>query len=176
MSRKRRRTPFHYQQHVVAERSKSVALPRWFMPLFVLGVLALAGLYIALASHSLPIIDHTDPKLVEEGRRIYSAECAACHGANLEGQPNWASRLPNGRLPAPPHDQSGHTWHHSDRALFNITKRGPAAYPGGYVTDMPAFGNRLTDGQIAAVLAYIKSTWPKDIQDKQARSNAGVRQ
>ncbi len=106
---------------------------------------------------------------IEVGRRLYAEACAACHGASLEGQVNWQRRLPNGRMPAPPHDASGHTWHHSDEVLFRITRDGPAAYPEGYQTDMPAFGRRLTDREILATLAYIKSTWPPEIRAKQER-------
>lgn len=58
------------------------------------------------------------------GRQVYVEHCASCHGANLEGQPNWKQRLPTGRLPAPPHDATGHTWHHSDRQLFRIVSSG----------------------------------------------------
>lgn len=96
------------------------------------------------------------------GRSIYQAHCAECHGAKLEGQPNWQQPLPSGRLPAPPHDASGHTWHHSDRLLFDITKRGTAAVVGGgYESDMPGFDGVLSDPEIGAVLGYIKSTWPE---------------
>jgi mono/diheme cytochrome c family protein len=96
----------------------------------------------------------------QEGKQIYLDSCASCHGTNLKGQPNWKQRLPNGRLPAPPHDATGHTWHHSDRQLFRIVKEGPGAIMPGYETDMPGFGAVLTDGEITAVLEYIKSTWP----------------
>lgn len=139
-------------------------------PLFILGGLIAAVLLIAIPSMRPPIVDHTNSRMVDVGRRIYGAECASCHGVNLEGQPNWQARLANGKLPAPPHDVSGHTWHHSDRFLFDITKRGPAAYPDGYSTDMPAFGDRLSDEQIAAVLSFIKSTWPADILKRQPKS------
>lgn len=95
------------------------------------------------------------------GERIYAQHCAACHGAKLEGQPNWRLRLPSGRMPAPPHDESGHTWHHTDNVLFGITKQGltPPYAPSGYESDMPAFAGTLTDDEIRAVLAYIKSHW-----------------
>lgn len=141
----------------------------WISLLFILGGLIAAVLLIAISSKRLPIVDHTNARMVDIGRRIYGAECASCHGVNLEGQPNWQARLANGKLPAPPHDVSGHTWHHSDRFLFDITKRGPAAYPDGYSTDMPAFGGRLSDEQIAAVLSFIKSTWPGDILRRQPK-------
>ena len=102
------------------------------------------------------------------GKAIYDAQCAACHGANLEGQPDWRTRLPNGRLPAPPHDASGHTWHHADQDLFALTKHGLAPFaPPGYQSDMPAFADKLTDQEIRDVLAYIKSTWPPEIQARQ---------
>jgi mono/diheme cytochrome c family protein len=114
------------------------------------------------------------------GRQVYAAHCASCHGENLEGQPDWKSRLPSGRLPAPPHDASGHTWHHPDDALFRITKEGPAAIIGnGYESDMPGFGEILSDGEIRAVLEFIKSTWPErertyqaEITRKSKRSSA----
>ena len=93
------------------------------------------------------------------GHQVYAEFCASCHGANLEGQPNWKRRLDTGRMPAPPHDESGHTWHHSDQDLFAITKLGVGAIVSGYESDMPAFKAILSDDEIAAVLAYIKSTW-----------------
>jgi len=99
-----------------------------------------------------------DPVL---GENLYAQHCAACHGAKLEGQPDWRQRLPNGRLPAPPHDESGHTWHHPDSVLFGITKHGlvPPYAPPRYESDMPAFAGELSDDEIRAVLAYIASHW-----------------
>ena len=105
--------------------------------------------------------DPRDGGRVARGASIYAQHCATCHGAKLEGQPNWRVRLPNGRMPAPPHDESGHTWHHPDRVLFEITKNGvvPPYAPAGYATDMPAFAATLVDEEIWSVLAYIKSHW-----------------
>jgi mono/diheme cytochrome c family protein len=102
-----------------------------------------------------------DPAQLALGEKIYAQHCAACHGAKLEGQPNWREKLPSGRMPAPPHDESGHTWHHPDHVLFGITKYGitPNYAPPGYQSDMPAFGDRLTDQEIWAVLAFIYSHW-----------------
>ena len=117
-----------------------------------------------------PKIDPDDVAQVALGQTVYAAQCARCHGANLEGQPTWQERLANGRLPAPPHDASGHTWHHPDAQLFGITKHGLAPFaPPGYQSDMPAFDGALSDEQIAAVLAYIKSKWPADIRARQTR-------
>ena len=93
------------------------------------------------------------------------ATCAACHGANLEGQPDWRIRLANGRLPGPPHDDTGHTWHHPDEVLFGIVKNGlvPPYAPADYPSDMPAFRSILTDDDIQAVLAFIESRWSSEV-------------
>ncbi|PHR20366.1 MAG: cytochrome C [Hoeflea sp.] len=106
------------------------------------------------------------------GRQVYAQNCASCHGAELQGQPNWRRRLENGRMPAPPHDESGHTWHHSDQDLFDITKLGVGGVVAGYESDMPAFEDILSDEEIAAVLAFIKSTWPERQRESQARVTA----
>lgn len=106
-----------------------------------------------------------DPAVVAEGQAVYQANCASCHGAKLEGQANWQSVKADGKLPAPPHDVSGHTWHHANSLLFGMTKFGPAKYIGDdYKSDMPAFENVLSDKEIIAVLSYIKSQWPVDVQ------------
>lgn len=125
------------------------------------GLLA-AGIIIGiLAVWRLSATDVASEEVVARGRQIYADRCASCHGADLEGQPDWRRPLPSGRLPAPPHDASGHTWHHSDEILFHIVRDGTAALVGGgYQSDMPGFGEVLTDAEIRAVLDYIRSTWP----------------
>lgn len=107
-----------------------------------------------------------DAQLVAEGKEIYAAQCASCHGANLEGESNWQQRNPSGLLPAPPHDETGHTWHHPDKDIFNVTKFGPqfAAGP-DYKSAMPAFEGTLTDREIVAALSYIKAQWPEKVRE-----------
>ena len=110
------------------------------------------------------MLPYRDVKVVELGQEIYAEHCASCHGTNLEGQPDWQGRDEDGYLLAPPHDATGHTWHHADALLVDITTRGSAAVVGdGYQSRMPGFGDSLTEAQILAVLAYIKSTWPEKI-------------
>jgi mono/diheme cytochrome c family protein len=139
-----------------------------FFGALLLGVLALS----IRASLRLPRADPTNVQLVARGRQIYSAQCARCHGANLEGQPNWKAPFPDGSRPAPPHDASGHTWHHPDTLLFDIVKYGGKVYAlPNEVNNMPAFGDVLSNEEIAAVIAYIKSTWPADIQRLQEEVN-----
>jgi mono/diheme cytochrome c family protein len=116
--------------------------------------------------------DPNDVKQVALGQAVYAQHCASCHGVNLEGQPDWRTRKPDGRLPAPPHDADGHTWHHPDEHLFGMTKNGMRAYaPPGYESDMQAFGDILSDAEIWAVLAFIKSRWPAEIRARQERLN-----
>ena len=86
-----------------------------------------AFLYGAPTDSGGAYIDPADQTLVALGKKIYTNNCAACHGAKLEGQPDWRIRQPNGRLPAPPHDETGHTWHHPDAILIGIIKNGLVA-------------------------------------------------
>ena len=116
--------------------------------------------------------DAGDAGLVARGEAIYADACASCHGADFEGQPDWRMRGADGKLPAPPHDETGHSWHHPDAVLFEMTKFGPRQFAGaGYATDMPGFADDFPDADIWAVLAYIKSRWPAHIADRQATLN-----
>ena len=109
-----------------------------------------------------------DAEMIDQGADLYAENCASCHGADLEGQPDWRRRLDNGRMPAPTQDETGHPWHHADQQLFDITKNGLASVVPGYQSDMPVFDGILTDAEITAILGYIKSTWPERERDYQA--------
>ena len=109
-----------------------------------------------------------DAEMIDQGADLYAENCASCHGADLEGQPDWRRRLENGRMPAPPHNEAGHTWHHPDQQLFDITKNGLASVVPGYESDMPVFDGILSDAEITAILGYIKSTWPEREHNYQA--------
>lgn len=112
---------------------------------------------------------------ISAGKVIYHEHCASCHGDKLQGQPNFRQRLPNGKMPAPAHDKTGHTWHHPDWQLFEMTKTGRHPFrPSNYKTDMPAFKDKLSDAEIWMVLAFIKSTWPDNIQRRQAEITKNV--
>ena len=123
-------------------------------------------------SSVLKLADAGNKRQVETGQKIYVENCASCHGVNLEGQPNWRSQLPEGGLPAPPHDETGHTWHHSDKLNFKYTKKGGQKIaPPGFKSNMPGFEETLSDDQIWAVLAYIKSEWPEQVRKRHALRN-----
>ena len=132
------------------------------------------GKYIkgALRDNSYSLLDVKNQKMVEYGSQVYIAQCASCHGAKLQGQANWKIKNLDGTFPAPPHDATGHTWHHSDQLLFNyIKKGGQALMSGGTKSGMPAFGDVLNNNDIWAVLVYIKNQWPSEIQARQAKQN-----
>ena len=107
-----------------------------------------------------------DASLVSLGQKIYLQNCASCHGVKLEGQKNWQTRDDEGYLLAPPHDETGHTWHHTDEYLFLMTKYGIEKIIGKkYPNNMPAYEDILSDKEIIAVLSFIKSSWQKKIQE-----------
>ena len=117
---------------------------------------------------------------LEAGQTLYVKNCASCHGVDLEGQEDWRSPGDDGVLPAPPHDETGHTWHHPDSLLFNYTKLGGkellAAQGIEFNSGMPGFADTLSDLEILNVIAYIKSTWPERQRNIQAsRTEADIK-
>lgn len=111
----------------------------------------------------LPPLPTLDLAQVERGRAIYQANCASCHGVSAEGAPNWTTPGPDGLPLAPPHDDTGHTWHHSDRVLYEAIRdgMGDPLRPDSPLR-MPAWGEKLSDAEIRAVIEYFKSLWNED--------------
>ena len=136
-------------------------------------MLKLAGLtgIIAVALISVWSVRWELRKEQVAGHQLYLKYCASCHGEKLQGQPDWQMPKADGRLPAPPHDATGHTWHHSDAELFRITKYGMSSVIAGHQSDMPGFNSILTDQQIGLILEFIKSTWPQRERDYQHARN-----
>ena len=112
---------------------------------------------------------------VSAGARIYQDNCAACHGKKGEGAENWRKAGPDGKYPAPPLNGSGHAWHHPLNILFHTIKNGSTGGQG----NMPAWGEKLSDEEIIAAIAWFQSKWPREIyqnwvqRDAAARSNRG---
>lgn len=137
---------------------------KWLIPILLVSSTAVS------ADHELEDRD------LATGAVLYSDNCASCHGAHLEGQPDWRSSGADGVLPAPPHDKTGHTWHHDNALLFEYTKIGGqgamvARGVAGFNSGMPGFDGVISDKEIWDVLAFIRSTWPKREQQFQAGLN-----
>ena len=146
--------------------------------LALVGAMAVGGAFLVTKwypSPEQPLLRPNHREVVAVGERIYESQCASCHGEDLQGEPDWQSPDEDGYLPAPPHDETGHTWHHADEVLFDVTKNGLAAYAGpNYRTRMPEFGSVLTDKEIVAVLSYIKSRWPRQVRERHDALNAAT--
>ncbi|KUJ73135.1 c-type cytochrome [Ruegeria profundi] len=132
---------------------------------FLIGA-ALVYFATGLSNAGGVVLKPNDASVVSHGAEVYEQNCASCHGSNLEGEEGWQGLDEDGRLRAPPHDATGHTWHHDGELLFRLTKYGPAEVIGdpSYATNMPAYEGILSDDEIIAVLSYIKSTWPPHIR------------
>jgi len=123
-----------------------------------------AGRLLDAGSGGEAILRPDDAALVDRGEELYGKNCASCHGVDLRGQPGWQTTAGK----APPHDATGHTWHHPDRMLLAVTRTGTMRRGGA----MPGFAGRLSDGDIVAILSYIKSRWPEEIRAAHDRINA----
>ncbi len=110
---------------------------------------------LRVGNEDIPPPPPLDPQKVARGQELYNQYCAACHGLNGEGQPDWKTPNEDGSFKPPPHDASGHTWHHGDHLLLEIVAQG-SEFP---QSQMPIFGDQLSDEEIQAILEYIKKWW-----------------
>ena len=111
------------------------------------------------------------------GQTVYNTHCASCHGIDGEGQFPDAPMQPDetGRIGAPPHDGTGHTWHHGDDLLIRYVIEGGLGDPDRFYP-MPALGGVLSDEEITAVIAYIKTMWEPDQVAVQREQTIAARQ
>lgn len=143
--------------------------------------LAASGLVVGLATDRAGAVAPIEiaAQDLENGAEIYAAQCASCHGAELEGAPDWRTPGPGGLYPAPPHDATGHTWHHDDTVLYDYVAlggTGTMAKAGvDYESGMLAYADVLSDAEIRDVLAFIKSTWPDRERLAQQERTAAAR-
>jgi mono/diheme cytochrome c family protein len=87
---------------------------------------------------------------------MYAEHCQKCHGDAATGD----LALPG----TPVHSPEGHTWHHPDGQLAEII----LGQTGGTNRTMPSFEGILSQDDVAAILAYLKTNWPPDQQTYQA--------
>ena len=119
----------------------------------------------------------TDSDAYRLGQTVYHAQCASCHGVNGEGQFPDAplERDITRRYGAPPHDGTGHTWHHDDDLIIRIIREGGMGDPVNFYV-MPALGSALSEEEIEAVIAYIKTLWSPEQQTIQHERTLAVRE
>lgn len=110
--------------------------------------------YISPEDLAPPVPDLNEQQ-VALGAQLYTQQCASCHQSDLSGEADWKIPKADGTYPAPPHDSTGHTWHHPDQLLLQIIRDG-IDVPG---TTMPTFGDRLSDDEIQSIIEYLKSSW-----------------
>lgn len=81
---------------------------------------------------------------VADGNALYAAKCATCHGKDGRGIPSWRSK-------GQP-DFTDPKWQKSrtDAQISDATKNGKGKY-------MPAFKAKMSDEEIAAVVARVRS-------------------
>jgi mono/diheme cytochrome c family protein len=136
-------------------------------------VAAVLALRPAAASR-MHFADAENADIVKEGKQLYASHCASCHGRRLQGQLLWQVQDQFVGRRAPAHDQTGHTWQHSDEDLFYMTKFGRfRTTPATATSYMPVYAQSLSDEQILATIAYIKATWPLGLRVSQALLNPG---
>jgi cytochrome c553 len=113
---------------------------------------------------AVPPLPALDAVAAKRGETLYQQFCATCHGTNLQGAPDWKKPLPDGSLPPPPHDDSGHTWHHPDFLLLQIMAEGGKPLYDGV---MPGFAHQLAPEDMRTILEYLKSHWSRKSREYQ---------
>lgn len=116
---------------------------------------------LLLTAYSVGTGGEPEDPFIARDRMLYRESCASCHGSGGEGAPNWKVPDPEtGAYRPPPHDSSGHTWHHPDGLLLRIVRDGCDAFPASDVPCvMPAFGEVYDDYDIRSVIEFLKTMW-----------------
>jgi mono/diheme cytochrome c family protein len=142
----------------------------------LLMMLALAALALTACTPDAGAITVQGVALTEDdllqGHILYTAWCAGCHGAKGEGQFPGAPLEPSpitNRIGAPPHDTTGHSWHHSDDLLVRYVIEGGFTDPAAFYP-MPGFGWRLSVADARQIVGYIKTLWTDEQRMMQART------
>jgi mono/diheme cytochrome c family protein len=85
------------------------------------------------------------------GRQLYEAACAACHGTDGRGQPLAVRGFD---IDPPDFTDCSLTTPEADLDWYSVIHQGGAAR--GFDVMMPAFGEELSDDEIAGVIAYVR--------------------
>lgn len=95
------------------------------------------------------------PENIARGKALFASTCQACHGIGGIGE---APDDPDARdefgFKAPALNDDAHAWHHDDRGLMATIRLGSPNNK-----RMVAFGEILSETDIADIVTYLKSTW-----------------
>lgn len=156
---------------------------RIFLAIISLALIICGLIYWQMREHTtVRKLDHIINKInynqmteaqFKQGNDLFLANCAECHGNNLEGQPNWRYPKADGTLLPPPLDIDGHAWHHSDDYIYDMIHDGGQVVLDRLVdrhppSNMPPFGDKLKPEDIWFIINYIKSSWSSEIRRNQA--------
>jgi cytochrome c oxidase subunit II len=95
--------------------------------------------------------------LMTQGQKIYSATCSVCHQPGGTGMPPAFPALKGGKI------ATGDVKHHLANVVHGVKG-----------TAMQAFGDQLTDKDIAAVITYERNSWGNDDQAKYGKLAGGL--
>lgn len=124
--------------------------------------------YDRITAETEGVADSYNEAQVSRGSSLYKANCAFCHGDALEGKLGWDKVYPSGGRPALPLNGHGVITRLADQDLMDVIKYGGQPFsPADYKNDMPGFEMLLSDGDIWAVVAYIKSRWSDETIKRQ---------
>ena len=127
------------------------------MKIFIIAIIAL------LAGCSSGEKEKNPESNVALGENVFNQNCVSCHGLKGRGlAKDWKVKDENGNYPAPPLNGTAHTWHHSPSQLLYTINKGGGEMGG----QMPGFEGRLSEEEKLALLDYIYSLWPSEIQTK----------
>lgn len=88
------------------------------------------------------------------GKKLFTGNCVSCHQADGNGQPGQYPPLAGSEFVLQPEHEP-----HIKRILL-LGLQGPVTVKGStYNGNMPPFGKKLKDEQIAAVLTYVRQEW-----------------
>jgi mono/diheme cytochrome c family protein len=144
----------------------------------LLGETPTAAQTVDTSGRPLHFADATSADSVRAGLKLYKAYCSSCHGRQLQGQALWQARDQYDGLRAPAHDDTGHTWQHSDEDLFvkvrNGRMRQASSIDANSASDTRhVFSNFLSDENILQILSYIKARWSLGGRVAQSTLNPG---
>ena len=112
-------------------------------------------------SISTPVVEEQGAAAAvrSRGAELYAKNCQSCHG-DQDGKKTTGG--------ASPHNESGHTWHHPDAQLKDWITNGKLGFG-----QMPPFKDTLSQGDVNAILTFIKTWWTP--QQRQSQTDISQR-